>query len=158
MVSTVKPKARAMPWKPISAPAKIAAPQPPKTSQKVPKNSAARRRLMGCMCGAPPRRTPCLDRGRTGGREPVPRPGAGTARRGRRYGAPGTFAPLRGTHGPCAHGTWPEWWELPTTRSKAMGEGSTIRALVAYESMFGNTERVAQAVAAGLGLEDIEAT
>ena len=39
-----------------------------------------------------------------------------------------------------------------------MGEGSTIRALVAYESMFGNTERVAQAVAAGLGLEDIEAT
>jgi len=39
-----------------------------------------------------------------------------------------------------------------------MGEGSKIRALVAYESMFGNTERVAQAVAAGLGLEDIEAT
>src|SRR3954447_3508578 len=38
-----------MPWGPIPLPAKIAAPQPPKTSQKVPKNSAARRRLLGCM-------------------------------------------------------------------------------------------------------------
>jgi hypothetical protein len=37
----------------------------------------------------------------------------------------------------------------------AMSEGS-IRALVAYESMFGNTERVAKAVAAGLGLENVE--
>lgn len=36
-----------------------------------------------------------------------------------------------------------------------MSEGS-IRALVAYESMFGNTERVAHAVAAGLALEDVE--
>jgi len=41
---------------------------------------------------------------------------------------------------------------------QGMAEGSKIRALVAYESMFGNTERVAQAVAAGLGLEDIETT
>jgi len=48
--------------------------------------------------------------------------------------------------------------EVTDDEEKAMGEGSTIRALVAYESMFGNTERVAQAVAAGLGLEDIEAT
>lgn len=36
-----------------------------------------------------------------------------------------------------------------------MAEGS-IRAVVAYESMFGNTERVAHAVAAGLALEDVE--
>ncbi len=33
-----------------------------------------------------------------------------------------------------------------------------IRALVAYESMFGNTERVARAVAAGLRLEGIDTT
>lgn len=39
-----------------------------------------------------------------------------------------------------------------------MSEGSKIRALVAFESMFGNTERVAHAVAAGLGLEDVETT
>lgn len=32
----------------------------------------------------------------------------------------------------------------------------TIRALVAYESMFGNTERVAGAVAAGLRLEGVD--
>jgi hypothetical protein len=34
----------------------------------------------------------------------------------------------------------------------------TIRALVAYESMFGNTERVARAVAAGLRLEGVDTT
>jgi hypothetical protein len=39
-----------------------------------------------------------------------------------------------------------------------MTEHSTMRALVAYESMFGNTERVARAVAAGLRLEGIDAT
>jgi flavorubredoxin len=33
-----------------------------------------------------------------------------------------------------------------------------IQALVAYESMFGNTERVARAVAAGLRLEGVETT
>ncbi len=39
-----------------------------------------------------------------------------------------------------------------------MTEHPTMRALVAYESMFGNTERVARAVAAGLRLEGIETT
>ena len=39
-----------------------------------------------------------------------------------------------------------------------MSEGSTARALVAYESMFGNTERVAHAVATGLRLEGFDAT
>ena len=39
-----------------------------------------------------------------------------------------------------------------------MTEQSPMRALVAYESMFGNTERVARAVAAGLRLEGIDAT
>src|SRR5271156_4883910 len=47
MVSTVRPKARATPTKPIprlgKAAARTALPQPPKTSQKVPKNSAAAR-------------------------------------------------------------------------------------------------------------------
>jgi hypothetical protein len=45
--------------------------------------------------------------------------------------------------------------EATDDEERAMGEGS-IRALVAYESMFGNTERVAKAVAAGLGLESVE--
>ena len=39
-----------------------------------------------------------------------------------------------------------------------MPEHSTMRALVAYESMFGNTERVARAVAAGLRLEGVDTT
>jgi hypothetical protein len=39
-----------------------------------------------------------------------------------------------------------------------MTDQHTLRALVAYESMFGNTERVARAVAAGLRLEGIDAT
>jgi hypothetical protein len=47
--------------------------------------------------------------------------------------------------------------EVTDDEERAMGEGS-IRALVAYESMFGNTERVAKAVAAGLGLENVEAS
>lgn len=38
-----------------------------------------------------------------------------------------------------------------------MSEGPTARALVAYESMFGNTERVAHAVATGLRLEGFDA-
>jgi len=38
-----------------------------------------------------------------------------------------------------------------------MTEQPTVRALVAYESMFGNTERVARAVAAGLRLEGLDA-
>src|SRR5262245_10465089 len=45
IVSTLKPKARAMPKKPMPVlgnfDASTAAPQPPKTSQKVPMNSAA---------------------------------------------------------------------------------------------------------------------
>lgn len=41
---------------------------------------------------------------------------------------------------------------------RVMSEGSTARALVAYESMFGNTERVAHAVATGLRLEGFDAT
>jgi hypothetical protein len=45
--------------------------------------------------------------------------------------------------------------DVTDDEERAMGEGS-IRALVAYESMFGNTERVAHAVAAGLALEDVE--
>src|SRR5262245_48654450 len=48
MVSTVKPKASATPCNPIptlgNAADRTALPQPPKTSQKVPMNSAARRR------------------------------------------------------------------------------------------------------------------
>ncbi len=39
-----------------------------------------------------------------------------------------------------------------------MNDQPTVRALVAYESMFGNTERVARAVAAGLRLEGIDTT
>jgi flavorubredoxin len=39
-----------------------------------------------------------------------------------------------------------------------MTDQPTLRALVAYESMFGNTERVARAVAAGLRLEGVDAT
>src|SRR6266480_3751395 len=50
MVSTVRPKANATPTKPIprlgKAAANTAAPQPPNTSQKVPKNSATTRRDM----------------------------------------------------------------------------------------------------------------
>jgi flavorubredoxin len=38
-----------------------------------------------------------------------------------------------------------------------MTDQPTVRALVAYESMFGNTERVARAVAAGLRLEGVTA-
>jgi hypothetical protein len=41
---------------------------------------------------------------------------------------------------------------------QTMSEGPTARALVAYESMFGNTERVAHAVATGLRLEGFDAT
>ncbi len=47
IVTTVRPKARATPAKPIprlgNAAASTAEPQPPKVSQKVPKNSAAHR-------------------------------------------------------------------------------------------------------------------
>jgi flavorubredoxin len=39
-----------------------------------------------------------------------------------------------------------------------MTDQHTLRALVAYESMFGNTERVARAVAAGLRLEGVDTT
>ena len=39
-----------------------------------------------------------------------------------------------------------------------MTDHATMRALVAYESMFGNTERVARAVAAGLRLEGVDTT
>src|ERR1700733_9343458 len=50
MVSTVKPNANATPRKPIpnagNAAASTALPQPPKVSQKVPKNSAPARRVM----------------------------------------------------------------------------------------------------------------
>jgi hypothetical protein len=49
-VSTVKPNAKATPRNPIPVSgnfaAKTAAPQPPNTSQNVPKNSAATRRDM----------------------------------------------------------------------------------------------------------------
>jgi hypothetical protein len=48
--------------------------------------------------------------------------------------------------------------EATDDEERTMSEGSMIRALVAYESMFGNTERVAHAVAAGLGQEDVETT
>src|SRR6185436_14872784 len=48
MVSTVSPKASATPWKPMprdgNAAASTALPQPPSTSQNVPRNSAAMRR------------------------------------------------------------------------------------------------------------------
>src|ERR1700761_4058048 len=51
MVTTVRPKAKATPTKPIPRAGKAAAstalPQPPKTSQKVPKNSAMQRRESG---------------------------------------------------------------------------------------------------------------
>lgn len=39
-----------------------------------------------------------------------------------------------------------------------MTDRPMLRALVAYESLFGNTERVARAVAAGLRLEGVDAT
>ncbi len=39
-----------------------------------------------------------------------------------------------------------------------MGDQTAVKALVAYESMFGNTERVARAVAAGLRLEGVDTT
>src|SRR5579872_740935 len=51
MVKTVSPKAKATPAKPMPTAGKPAAitaePHPPKTSQNVPKNSAAARLLMG---------------------------------------------------------------------------------------------------------------
>jgi flavodoxin len=53
---------------------------------------------------------------------------------------------------------WSGRLESTDDEERAMSERSTIRALVAYESMFGNTERVAHAVAAGLGLEDVGTT
>ena len=53
MVSTVRPKASATPSRPMPTSGKAAAstalPQPPSTSQKVPMNSAARRRDNGTM-------------------------------------------------------------------------------------------------------------
>src|SRR5690242_12967416 len=53
MVSTVRPKAKETPRRPMPTPGKAAArtalPQPPKTSQNVPKTSAAIRRAIGCM-------------------------------------------------------------------------------------------------------------
>src|SRR6516165_5323302 len=56
MVKTVSPKAKATPRKPIPKPgnpaAKTAAPQPPNTSQKVPKNSATTRRDMSLSIGS----------------------------------------------------------------------------------------------------------
>ena len=49
IVNTVNPKASATPAKPMPSPgnaaARTALPQPPKTSQKVPKNSAVARLL-----------------------------------------------------------------------------------------------------------------
>jgi hypothetical protein len=47
---------------------------------------------------------------------------------------------------------------LSDDEEETMSEGPTARALVAYESMFGNTERVAHAVATGLRLEGFDAT
>ena len=39
-----------------------------------------------------------------------------------------------------------------------MDDQTAVKALVAYESMFGNTERIARAVAAGLRLEGVDTT
>jgi hypothetical protein len=47
--------------------------------------------------------------------------------------------------------------EVTDDEGETMSEGPTARALVAYESMFGNTERVAHAVATGLRLEGFDA-
>src|SRR5215813_629379 len=55
MVNTVRPNAKATPRKPIprlgKAAASTAAPQPPKTSQNVPKNSATTRRDVSLSMG-----------------------------------------------------------------------------------------------------------
>src|ERR1700740_2151071 len=57
MVSTVKPKASATPAKPMPATGKPAArtalPQPPKTSQKVPRNSASPRCVFVIIASTP---------------------------------------------------------------------------------------------------------
>jgi hypothetical protein len=48
--------------------------------------------------------------------------------------------------------------EATDDEEQTMTDNSRLRALVAYESMFGNTERVAGAVAAGLRLEGADTT
>src|SRR5215813_3409438 len=62
MVKTVRPKAKATPTKPIPNSGKAAAmsadPQPPKTSQNVPRNSAIERRISVGDTDDPPLHTP----------------------------------------------------------------------------------------------------
>src|SRR4051812_32104891 len=57
MVTTVRPKASATPTRPMPTSGNLAAstalPQPPKTSQKVPNNSATARLAMGMMVLSP---------------------------------------------------------------------------------------------------------
>src|ERR1035441_6537717 len=64
MVSTVRPKASATPANPMPSPgyaaANIAAPQPPKTSQKVP-NISAMERFNKDICGPAPFSKDCFD-------------------------------------------------------------------------------------------------
>src|SRR5687768_5772610 len=62
MVRTVRPKANATPRLPTYSPGITAVPQPPRTSQKVPKNSAASLRRVECIEGLP-RRGPRAVRG-----------------------------------------------------------------------------------------------
>jgi hypothetical protein len=61
------------------------------------------------------------------------------------------------TPDPCVEHARPGTLEVTDDEEQTMTEQSPMRALVAYESMFGNTERVARAVAAGLRLEGFDA-
>jgi hypothetical protein len=43
-------------------------------------------------------------------------------------------------------------------KGEAMGHRQPMKAVVVYESFFGNSERIARAVTSGLGLEGLAAT
>jgi hypothetical protein len=62
------------------------------------------------------------------------------------------------TPGPCDGPATPGTLDVTDNEEQTMTDHPTMRALVAYESMFGNTERVARAVAAGLRLEGVDTT
>src|SRR5215218_6698627 len=88
--------------------------------------------------------------GRGAGREGSPsgsRAGSGLARRPEALGlrcraGPSARSPM--TPGPCDVPVAPGSLEGTPDKEQTMTDHSTMRALVAYESMFGNTERVAR--------------
>jgi hypothetical protein len=70
----------------------------------------------------------------------------------------GTFCPSPDDAGPLWRSSRAGTLEETDDEEQTMPEQPMMRALVAYESMFGNTERVARAVAAGLRLEGVDVT